>query len=217
VRGLVQIVSWLIDEYIVEPRSLRHPKEEPPPRAEKSVPRARESFSVSAGKASSGKDVIADTEKVSRPLRPSRVQRPSRLVRWLKSLTTVAVKKGYDYWVSSALAEDDRQAKVRYLSKALQLNPDYHPAWGMKGHALFELGKYDDAIECFDKSLEMHPSALVWYRKGLCLYHKGQSEESLRCLGKALKECPAHDRPLSEDISRMKRRVEEELRCAKAT
>jgi tetratricopeptide (TPR) repeat protein len=139
------------------------------------------------------------------------------LGKWLKSLRTATVRKGYDYWVASALAEEDRQAKVRYLSKALQLNPAYHPAWGMKGNALFELGKYDDAIECFDKSLELHPSALVWYRKGLCCYHKGRREESLQCFGKALKECPAHDRPLVEDVTRMKRLVEEELRCAKAT
>ena len=104
--------------------------------------------------------------------------------------------------------------KVRYLSKALRLNPAYHPAWGMKGNALFELGKYDEAMESFDKSLELHPSALVWYRKGLCFYHTRRRQESLRCFDKAMEECPAHDRPLSADLTHMRSLVEEELRCA---
>ena len=45
--------------------------------------------------------------------------------------------KGYDYWVACALAEEDPGRKIRYLTKALTLNPDYLPAWGLKGNALF--------------------------------------------------------------------------------
>jgi tetratricopeptide (TPR) repeat protein len=201
VRGLVQIVSWLIDEYVIEPRAMQRPKEEPPqrPEARKSAPPQQK----------------PDAKQERRSNRVRR--RPSPWGKWLKSLKTAVARKGFDYWVACALAEDDRQAKVRHLSKALQLNPTYHPAWGMKGNALFELGKYDEAIECFNRSLELHASALVWYRKGLCCYHKGQRRESLPCFDKALNECPAHDRPLLEDVTRMKRLVEEELRCAEAT
>ncbi len=213
VRGIVHLVSWLVEEYVIEPRSQGHPKEEPPQR-----PHAGKPATTLEKPETEQEHVDKGSHKGPRvPVKSvSRVRRPSRWSAWLKSLKTAAVRRGYDYWVACALAEEDLQMKIRYLSKALHLNPAYHPAWGMKGNALFELEKYDEAIECFDKSLDLHPSALVWYRKGLCCYHGGRRQEALRCLDKAREECPGQDRPFLEDVTRMRRLVEEELRCAEA-
>jgi tetratricopeptide (TPR) repeat protein len=205
VRGMIQFVSWLLEEYVPEKRSPEHPKEEP------SAARASQEHN--------GPEEHADPKRESRCFAPktgSQVRKSSRWNRLLKSLKTAGVRKGYDYWVACALSEEDGETKVRHLSRALRLNPAYHPAWGMKGNALFELGRYDEAAECFDQSLQLHPSALVWYRKGLCCHHAGKRIEALRCLDAALEKCPSQDRQLVEDIARTRKLVEDELRCRAA-
>jgi tetratricopeptide (TPR) repeat protein len=136
--------------------------------------------------------------------RPAKVRRPSRLGKWLKSLKLAVVVKGYDYWVACALAEEDPAMKVEYLSKALKVNPSYLPAWGLKGTALLGLERYGEALECFDKSLEMHPSAIAWHRKGVCCYHLDRREEARQCFDKALEMCPTQDHELAEETARMK-------------
>lgn len=230
-RGVVHLFSWLIDEYVVQPRELRRLRERaaagtranpgatPPAIGESATAGARERrgrVSASPTFPTDPTPTAKEMKKTSRPTRPPKWLRLLRWSNWLGSLRALSVGKGYDYWVACALAEEDRRLRVRYLSKALQANPAYQPAWGMKGHALFELGQYDEAIACFDRSLALHPSALVWYRRGLCFQQKGDASESLRCFGKALEECGAADRPLMEEIARMKSRVEEQLRCVEA-
>jgi len=120
------------------------------------------------------------------------------------------LKKDFDYWVALALGEEDLARKVDCLSRALKLNPTYFPAWGMKGGALYDLQRYEEAMQCFDRLLDIHATASVWYKKGLCCYHLGRHEEAVRCFGEAMKACSSEDRQLSEDAARMKRQVEHE-------
>jgi tetratricopeptide (TPR) repeat protein len=110
------------------------------------------------------------------------------------------------------MAEEDAEIKIEYLSKALKLNPGYLPVWGLKGTALSALGRYDEAIQCFDKSLQLHPSALIWHKKADCCYHLGKRQEALECFDKALQICPDQDHELRDDIARVRRLVEDELR-----
>jgi tetratricopeptide (TPR) repeat protein len=199
VRGIVQFVSWWVEEYIVEPRAIGHRNEKSPQRPQEQIP-------TPAVEKRETKPQHADERKESPrvPVRSvSRVRRPTRLGGWLKSLKLAVLTKGYDYWVGCALSEEDRELKIRYLSKALKSNPAYLPAWGMKGNTLFELGRYDEALECFDQAMEIHPSALMWYKKGLCCYRAGRRQEALQCLDEALEKCPGHDRQLLEDVTRM--------------
>ncbi|MBW9220732.1 tetratricopeptide repeat protein, partial [Methanothermococcus sp. SCGC AD-155-M21] len=37
------------------------------------------------------------------------------------------------------------------------IDPKYVYAWNNKGDALYNLGKYNEAIECFNKALEIDP------------------------------------------------------------
>lgn len=37
-------------------------------------------------------------------------------------------------------------------------SPDNAYAWTWKGNALSNLGKYEEAIKCYDKSLEINPN-----------------------------------------------------------
>jgi tetratricopeptide (TPR) repeat protein len=98
-------------------------------------------------------------------------------------------------------------------AKAVRLNPTYEPAWGLKANALLELKRYEDAILCIDKELELRPNATAWCRKGLCCYHLGRWKEAIGCFDNALAMCAEEDRQLFDEASRYKRLAEEALRA----
>ncbi len=55
------------------------------------------------------------------------------------------------------------------------------------GNTLYSQGKYEDAIECFNKSLQMHlGNNTAWNNKGLALSKTGKFDEAIMCYDKAL-------------------------------
>ena len=59
---------------------------------------------------------------------------------------------------------------------------DSNEAWGWrnKGSALYFLGKYEEAIKCYDESIKIDPSnPIVWNNKGLALYYLGKYDEAI--------------------------------------
>jgi tetratricopeptide (TPR) repeat protein len=63
--------------------------------------------------------------------------------------------------------------------------------WCNKGLSLHSLGRYEAAIRCFDKALELDPRcAAAWDNKGNCLSSLGRYEEAIRCYDKALELDP---------------------------
>ena len=60
-------------------------------------------------------------------------------------------------------------------------------AWTNKGAALLDLGRYEEALACFDKALAVNPKlGEAWCNKGSVLSRLGKCEEALACLDKAL-------------------------------
>ena len=60
--------------------------------------------------------------------------------------------------------------------------------WNNKGTALNKLGKHTEAIECFDKVLEIDPKYVeAWNNKGISLYKLGKYYEAQKCLNRASK------------------------------
>ena len=46
---------------------------------------------------------------------------------------------------------------LSYFEQALLLKPDDPDLWNQKGIALRSLGRYDEASECYNKSLQLDP------------------------------------------------------------
>ena len=66
----------------------------------------------------------------------------------LESLTQKGIKNIEDGNFEDALS---------YFEQALLLKPDDPDLWNQKGVALRSLGRYDEASECYNKSLQLDP------------------------------------------------------------
>jgi tetratricopeptide (TPR) repeat protein len=65
--------------------------------------------------------------------------------------------------------------------------------WNNKGEALDESGKYNEAVECFNKALEMDPNIYyTWVKKGVTLLKLEKYTEAVECLNKALEIIPTN-------------------------
>ncbi len=59
--------------------------------------------------------------------------------------------------------------------------------WNKKGIGYYNQGRYDEAIEAFEKAIEIDRSyATPWHNMGMAYYKKGNYEEAIRCFNYAL-------------------------------
>ena len=59
-------------------------------------------------------------------------------------------------------------------------------AWSSKAYALYNLKRYDEALQAIGKATELDPqNAYLWNNKGLVLEALGRSEEANECRNKA--------------------------------
>jgi tetratricopeptide (TPR) repeat protein len=78
-------------------------------------------------------------------------------------------------------------------SGAGTVNPNDPEEWHNKGSYLVRLGRPEEAIECYDKALELKPyDANVWNNKGMALRYLRRYEEAIACYDKALEIDPNH-------------------------
>ena len=60
-----------------------------------------------------------------------------------------------------------------------------------QGNVLFNLGRDEESLVCYDKALEIDPNNVnAWNNKGDALFDLGRYEESLVCYDKALEIDP---------------------------
>lgn len=60
-------------------------------------------------------------------------------------------------------------------------------SWNNDGVKLSKLGKFEEAIECYDKALEINPNFfLAWGNKGLALFNLKRYEETIECFDKII-------------------------------
>ncbi len=61
-------------------------------------------------------------------------------------------------WFELGFSAKDPEKQLEYYTKALEINPKFVEAWFNKGDTLRDLRKYEEAMVCFDKALEVNPS-----------------------------------------------------------
>jgi len=72
--------------------------------------------------------------------------------------------------------------------KLIEMNPEY---WNNKGNALNKLKRYEEAIECYDKAIELNPNNPdYWNIKGNALMKLKRYEEAFECYDKAIELNP---------------------------
>lgn len=58
---------------------------------------------------------------------------------------------------NSLLKDSKYDAALDFFEQALLLNQNDPNLWNYKGVALRSMGRYEEAMECFNKSLEIEP------------------------------------------------------------
>jgi tetratricopeptide (TPR) repeat protein len=96
-------------------------------------------------------------------------------------------------WTSkgiSLLEQGRNQEAIAYFDKAINKNIQDTTAWFNKGYCLNQINEFKFALACFEKVLEINPTAenswMAWTMKGICLKSLGLLEEAIYCYNKAL-------------------------------
>jgi len=77
---------------------------------------------------------------------------------------------------------------ISWFDKAIEL------AYGTKGSILGSLNRFEEAMICFDRILEINPkSEKAWYGKGLALTNFGRLEEAIVCYDTAIEINPKYE------------------------
>jgi tetratricopeptide (TPR) repeat protein len=88
-------------------------------------------------------------------------------------------------------ASNKNDLEILAYDKALNLRPRYYAALNCKGFALYELGKYEAAINCYDQALLIQPQSFyLLHNKGAALAALGNKEEAIDYYDQALKINP---------------------------
>jgi len=66
--------------------------------------------------------------------------------------SSILIKSGKKY-----LEQGNYDSALSFFDQALSLEPSNPDLWNLKGIALRSLGRYDEASDCYNKSLEIEP------------------------------------------------------------
>ncbi|UCB48645.1 MAG: tetratricopeptide repeat protein [Deltaproteobacteria bacterium] len=104
----------------------------------------------------------------------------------IKAETAFHLFKGAVYHnrgqLSKAIAE---------YNKAIEINPEYAPAYNNRGFAYIGKGQYDQAISDFNKAIEINPEfAMAYNNRGYAYGVKGQYDQAISDSNKAIELNP---------------------------
>ena len=78
-----------------------------------------------------------------------------------------------------------------FLSEAIGIDPEYSNAWVAKGNSLYNLERYEEAIEYYNEAIRLNPEdSDTWVVKGNALAELGRHEEAIECYNEAIRIDP---------------------------
>ena len=81
--------------------------------------------------------------------------------------------------------------RLRNLDSAIGNNPTFAKLYNVKGACLVELGKFNDAINCYGRSIELDPCyAQAHNNLGVIFEKIGNYDEALQSFDAAIKNFP---------------------------
>ncbi|QJE73455.1 tetratricopeptide repeat protein [Aerophototrophica crusticola] len=95
------------------------------------------------------------------------------------------------------LKTHDIQAAIKDLDKSIELTPHYGDAHFNKANALFALGRYQDAVDCYGQALANNPTTpdLAHYNRGKAYERLGKGDLAKTDMQQAMALMP-EDSPL---------------------
>jgi tetratricopeptide (TPR) repeat protein len=127
---------------------------------------------------------------------------PKELRRRMKK-TTEQVNKQYYNELKNFTGEIKRLSPIKKIvgeqlfgfeDAGLQMDMNSDSAWNNKGVVLTKLGKYNEALECFDNALKLNPGVSnTWLNRGITLVKLNEYEEAMDCFDRALQLDPGNE------------------------
>lgn len=94
-------------------------------------------------------------------------------------------------WFSIGFLAEDFEEQISASTRAIQLNPQFAPAYNNRGAAKVALGRYDSAILDFDKAIAITPEYSAAYsNRGGCQKALEQYEDAIRDCDQAIRLTP---------------------------
>ena len=94
--------------------------------------------------------------------------------------------KGIDFY-----NQNDYDAVIEVLNKAIKLNPDYANNYHWRGRCYYEKEEYNRAIWDFNKAIELNPSDEFSYRwRSKCFYFTGDTDRAIHDLKEVIRLNP---------------------------
>jgi serine/threonine protein kinase/lipoprotein NlpI len=80
------------------------------------------------------------------------------------------------------------EAGIQAFDEAIKIQPDFYPAWYLRGLALTENQQYPEALTSFDRVLKLEPKFLqVWAEKGKILAELGEYSKAVKSIEQGIK------------------------------
>ncbi len=76
---------------------------------------------------------------------------------------------------------------IEWANRALKIDPNHAPSFGIIGDAALELGDYDKALDQYQKMMDLRPDLSSWSRGAYALWLTGNQSRAMWLMEKAIK------------------------------
>ena len=96
------------------------------------------------------------------------------------------MRENIQSWVEKSAEADSAEEALACLDRALELDPEYHPAHSIRGTVLRQLGRHAQALKCFQRVTELQPTLASAHQSvGVQLLELDREEEAIAAFTQA--------------------------------